>query len=176
MIPVLLAIAVLVILLIVVIAGQPDEFKVARSAAIAATPQKVFSHVNELRKWEDWSPWAKLDPDAKSAFEGPDSGVGSAMSWSGNRKVGEGKMTITESAPASFIQFRLEFLRPFKATNTAEFVFAPRGDQTSVTWSMAGKNNFMGKVFSLFFNCDTMVGKDFEKGLARLKAVAEAGK
>lgn len=173
MIPTLLAIAVLVILLIVVITGQPDEFKVARSAAVAAAPEKVFAHVNELRKWEDWSPWAKLDPDAKSTFEGPESGVGSAMSWSGNRKVGEGKMTITESTPASFIQFRLEFLRPFKATNTAEFEFAPRGKQTLVTWTMLGTNNFIGKVFSLFFNCDTMVGKDFEKGLASLKSIVE---
>ncbi len=171
--PILLALVLIVFLLIIVIAGRPDEFVVARSAVIAAPPEKVFPRVNELKKWEDWSPWAKIDPNAKSTFEGPAAGVGSSMAWDGNKKVGAGKMTIIESQPSSLVGIRLEFLRPFHATNAAEFNFRPGGAQTLVSWSMAGKNNFFFKAFSLFVNCDDMVGKDFEKGLASLKAVVE---
>lgn len=174
MLPVLFALALVGVLFIVIIAGQPDEFKVVRTANIAALPEKVFALVNNLHKWEDWSPWAKLDPNAKNTFAGPDVGVGAAMSWSGNNKIGEGKMTITESAASTLIRFRLEFLRPFKATNTAEFAFTPQGNQTLVTWSMTGTSNFMSKGFSLIINCDKMVGKDFEKGLASLKSVVES--
>jgi hypothetical protein len=173
MIPILCAVAVIVLLFIIVIAGRPDEFVVSRATRISAPPDKVFPRVSELRKWEDWSPWAKLDPDAKSTFEGPAAGVGSAMSWDGNKKVGAGKMTIIESRPSDLVRIRLEFLRPFQATNTAEFNFKPESAQTLVTWSMRGKNNLFFKAFSLLMNCDDMVGKDFEKGLASLKAVAE---
>jgi hypothetical protein len=171
--PILLALALIVFLFIIVIAGRPDEFVVSRSAAISAPPDKVFPCVNELKKWEDWSPWAKRDPNAKSTFEGPAAGVGSAMSWDGNKDVGAGKMTIVESKPNDRIRIRLEFLRPFQATNMAEFNFRSESPQTVVTWSMTGKNNFFFKAFSLFMNCDDMVGKDFEKGLASLKAVVE---
>ncbi len=173
MIPILLALAIVAILFIVVIAGRPDDFTVTRSAKLAASPAKIFPDVNNLHKWEAWSPWAKLDPNAKHSFEGPDAGVGAAMAWSGNKKVGKGRMTITGSELNGRIAFRLEFLRPFKATNTAEFTFQPEGNQTTVTWSMSGQSNFFFKVFGLFMDCDKMVGKDFEKGLADLKSVAE---
>ncbi len=174
MIPVLLALVIVGILLLVVIAGQPDEFKLLRETTIAAPREDIFPHVNDLHKWEAWSPWAKLDPNAKNTFAGPASGAGAAMTWSGNNKVGEGTMTITESTPSSLIQMRLEFLRPFKATNTVEFTLAPRGPQTLVTWSMFGKNNLFSRTFGLFVNCEQMCGKDFEKGLASLKAIAES--
>src|SRR5271170_1839265 len=123
MLPILLALAFIAIIFIVVIAGRPDDFVVSRSATIAAPPEKVFPHVNNLRQWEVWSPWAKLDPNAKNSFEGSPSGVGAVMSWDGNKKVGAGKMTIMESRPCEFIQFKLEFIRPFQATNRAEFGF-----------------------------------------------------
>lgn len=174
MIPILLALAIVAILLFVIIAGQPDEFKVVRTANVAAPPENVFPRVNELKQWDAWSPWAKIDPNCKIVFEGPAAGSGASFTWSGNKKVGEGKMTITESTPSSLIRLRLEFLRPFKATNTAEFQFTSEGGQTLVTWSMTGKNNFPFKVFGLFMDCDTMVGKDFEKGLASLKSVVES--
>ena len=147
---------------------------VSRSAKISAPPEKVFPHVNDLQAWEAWSPWAKLDPNAKNSFEGAASGVGAAMSWDGNKKVGAGRMTISESKPCELIRTRLEFIKPFKAINTAEFTFKPDGNQTTVTWSMSGKNNFFFKVFSLFVDCDKLVAKDFEKGLAAMKSVAEA--
>ena len=173
MLPILLALAVIAILFIVLLVGQPDEFRVARSAMIAAPPEQVFPHVNTLRSWEAWSPWAKLDPNARNSFEGPDAGVGAAMAWDGNKKVGAGRMTIVESRASNWIKFKLEFLRPFKATNFAEFTFTPEGQQTTVNWSMSGTNNLAGKVFGLFVNCDKMIGRDFEKGLASLKAVVE---
>lgn len=174
MIPILLALALVGILLLVVVAGQPDEFKMSRAAQIAAPPEKIFPQVNELRKWDAWSPWAKLDPNAKNSFEGPAAGVGAAMTWAGNKKIGEGKMTITASHPHHLIGLKLEFLRPFKTTNTAEFAFKPTGGGTTVVWSMAGKSNFFFKAFGLFMNCDDLAGKDFEKGLANLKSITEA--
>jgi len=174
MLPILLALAFIAILFIVVVAGQPDEFKLARSTTISAPPEKVFPHINDLHKWEAWSPWAKMDPNAKPSFEGAASGTGAAMAWAGNKKIGEGRMTITGSQPNEFIRFKLEFVKPFKATHTAEFTFKSEENQTVVTWSMSGKNNLFFKVFGLLMNCDKMAGNDFEKGLANLKSVAEA--
>ena len=173
MLPIFLALAFIAILFIVVIAGQPGEFKLSRSAKIAAPPEKVFPHVNDFHNWEAWSPWAKMDPACKNTFAGASSGTGAIFSWVGNNKVGEGRMTILESRPSDFIRIQIEFFKPFKATNTAEFGFQPEGGQTVVTWSMSGKNNFMGKIFGLFVNCEKMVGRDFEKGLAAMKSVVE---
>ena len=173
MIPIFLALAVIGIIFIVVVAGQPCEFKLSRCTKISAPPAKVFPHVNELRRWDAWSPWAKLDPDAKNSFSGPDAGSGSVMAWDGNKKIGAGQMTITESCANELIRFRLEFFRPFKATNAAEFNFRSEAGQTIVIWTMTGRSNFFFKIFGLFKNCDDMVGKDFENGLASLKSVAE---
>ena len=173
MLPILLALAFIAIILIVIIAGRPSEFTVSRSARIAALPEKVFPHVNDLHKWEAWSPWAKMDPACKNSHDGASAGVGAAMSWSGNRKVGAGRMTIVESKANDLVRIKLEFLKPFKATNTAEFTFKPEANQTLVTWSMSGKNNLFFKAFGLIMDCDKMVGRDFEKGLAQMKSVVE---
>jgi len=156
-----------------VVVLQPADFRVTRSAAIAAPPGVVFAQVNDLRQWEAWSPWTKLDPAARETFEGPRAGTGAVLRWAGNSEVGEGSMRITESRPNEFIQFRLEFLKPFEATSTAEFVFTPEGGQTVVSWTMFGRNSFMAKAVVLFLDCDAMVGGQFEKGLAQLKSVAE---
>jgi hypothetical protein len=174
MIPVLLALMFIFILLVTVILGQPNGFRVVRSQEMSASPEVVFAHVNDLHKWEAWSPWAKLDPNSKSAFSGPDSGNGAAMRWEGNSKVGVGTMTITENKPPSQITLRLDFEKPMQATNIAVFGFAPAGNQTIVTWTMSGQNKLMGKVFSTLVNCDKMVGGQFEKGLQNLKAVVES--
>ena len=176
MIPILLALVIIGILLFVIIAGRPDEFKVVRSATMAASPTTVFEQVNDFHKWDNWSPWAKLDPACKNAFSGADAGKDAGFAWDGNNKVGAGRMTITESQSPELIRINLEFLRPFKSTNTTEFTFRPQGNQTLVTWTMTGKNNLMSKVFGLFVDCDTMVGKDFEKGLASIKSIVEIGK
>lgn len=176
MVPILLALVIIGILLFVIIVGRPDEFKVVRSATMAASPARVFEQVNDFHKWDAWSPWAKLDPACKNTFSGAAAGKDAGFAWDGNNKVGAGRMTITESQSPELIRINLEFLRPFKSTNTTEFTFKPQGSQTLVTWSMTGKNNFMSKVFGLFVDCDTMVGKDFEKGLTSMKAITEATK
>ena len=170
---ILIALAVIIIIFVGVVASRPSEFRVSRTAAMSAPPPTVFTEVNDLHKWEAWSPWAKLDPAAKNTFEGPGAGNGAVMRWDGNQNVGAGNMTITESRPSEFIRFKLEFLRPFKGINTAEFTFTPEGSQTVVTWTMTGKNNFMSKAVGLFINCDKMVGGQFEQGLAQMKSVVE---
>ena len=172
---ILILAAIAVIIFIVVAAMQPSDFRITRTGTITAPASAVFAQVNDLHKWDAWSPWAKLDPDAKNSFEGSESGVGAIMRWVGNNKVGQGSMTIMESRPDEFISFKLEFLKPFKATNTSEFTFFSENDQTSVTWSMYGKNNFMGKAIGLIMSCEKMVGSQFEKGLATLKSVVELG-
>jgi uncharacterized protein YndB with AHSA1/START domain len=171
---ILIIAAVLVVGFVVVVLTRPDDFRLSRSTTIAAPPAVVFAQVNDFHKWEAWSPWAKLDPYATNSFEGPAEGVGAKFSWAGNSKVGTGSMTITESRPDDLVRLRLDFLKPFKQTSTTEFTMQPTENQTVVTWTMTGKNNFMAKAFSLFMDCEKMIGPDFEKGLANLKAVAEA--
>ena len=172
---ILIVIAVIIIAFVIVVALRPANFRVTRSASILAPPEAVFAQVNDFHCWESWSPWAKLDPQAKNAYEGPAAGTGAAFAWSGNNKVGEGRMTITESRPNEFVGFQIQFLRPFKATNAAEFTFRREGNQTVVSWTMSGRNNFLCKAMGLFMNCDNMIGSQFEKGLATMKSIVEAG-
>ncbi len=156
-------------------AVQSDKFQVQRSTVIAASPEQVFPHVNDLHQWDAWSPWAKKDPHAVNSFEGPDAGVGAKFKWSGNCEVGEGQMTVTGSTPGELVQIQLEFTKPFEDSSDVEFVFRPEGDQTRVIWTMSGvQANFIGKVMCLLMNMDQMVGTDFEAGLASLKTIVEA--
>jgi len=171
---ILIALAVIVVVFVGVVAMQPSEFRVVRSATMSAPAPAVFAQVNDFHHWEAWSPWAKLDPAAKNSFEGPSAGIGAIFRWAGNKEVGEGSMTITESRPSDLIRIKLEFLKPFAATNSAEFTFKPEGNQTAVTWSMAGKNNFISKAICLFMNMDKMVGGKFEEGLAKMRSIVEA--
>lgn len=158
------------------VAMQPADFRIVRTGKIAAPQAQVFEHVNDFHKWQDWSPWAKLDPNAKTTFEGPPSGVGSAFSWSGNNGVGEGKMTITESRPNDLVKMRLDFTKPMQATNITEFTFKPDGAGTEVTWAMSGTNNFLARAMCLVFNGDKMVGGQFEQGFANMNAVVSGKK
>src|SRR5262245_17499192 len=119
---------------VVFIASRPSEFKVTRTATINASPESIFPHVNDLHQWDAWSPWAKIDPNAKMTFEGPQSGVGAKMTWSGNNDVGEGSLTIEESTPSSKVRYRLDFVRPFGGTSMSEFTLAPKDGATEVTW------------------------------------------
>lgn len=171
---VLIAVALALVAIVGVIATRPAEFSIERSATIAAPPDVVFSYVNEFKKWDEWSPWDKLDPDQKKTYEGPAAGVGAVTAWEGNDDVGKGKMTITESKPGEKVAIKLEFMEPMAATNTTDFTFKGDGEKTNVTWKMAGSHDFMGKAFSMFMDMDQMVGKDFEAGLATLKTKSEA--
>ncbi len=171
---VLIVLIAVVVVFVIVVATRPADFRVTRTARIAAPSSAVFAQVNDFHNWAAWSPWARLDPAMRQSYEGAPAGPGAVYSWTGNKKVGEGRMTILESHPSDLVRIKLEFLKPFAATNVADFTFKPEGDQTVVTWSMAGKNNFMAKAFGLFMNMDKLVGGDFEKGLAQMKSVAEA--
>jgi uncharacterized protein YndB with AHSA1/START domain len=170
---VLLAIAILVAAFLGYVALQPSDYRITRSATMTAPPAAVFEQVNDFHKWEAWSPWAKKDPNAKNSFEGPASGTGAVFKWSGNDEVGEGSMTLTESQPNELIRLRLDFVKPFEDTANTEFTFKPEGDKTRVTWTMSGKNNFIGRIICTFMNMDKMVGGDFEQGLANMKSVVE---
>jgi len=174
LIKILIAVAVIVVVFIVVVAMQPSVFRVARSATISAPPPAVFAQVNDFHKWEAWNPWGKIDPAMKQTYEGAPAGPGAIYTWVGNKNVGEGRMTLTESRPSDLIRIKLEFFKPFAGTNIAEFTFKPAGNQTAVTWSMTGKNNFMAKAIHLFMNMDKMIGGQFEMGLAQMKSIVEA--
>ena len=172
---ILLILLALVAILAIVIQTRPGEFTVTRSAVIPAPPAEVFPHVNNLHLWNEWSPWAKLDPNATNTFAGPDEGKGASMSWAGNNEVGEGTMTITESQPSEKVGFDLEFRKPMAGASQVEFTFAPEGEQTKVTWTMAGKNNFVGKAFGLLMDCEKMCGDQFEQGFKNLEEVVKGG-
>lgn len=165
--------AAIVVVLVIVIAVQPSEFRITRSATIAGPAAVVFAQVNDFQKWQAWSPWAKLDPAAKNTFEGPAAGTGAIFRWAGNNDVGEGKMTIIESRPHELVRFRLEFYKPMAGVCDAEFTFKPVGDQTTVAWTMTGRNNFVAKAICLVMDMDQMVGGQFEKGLASIKSIVE---
>ena len=174
---ILITLVVIVIVFVIIVATRPSAFTITRSALIVAPAEIVFAQVNDLHKWDAWSPWAKLDPAMKQTHEGAALGVGAIYSWDGNKEVGAGRMTITESRTNEAIRIKLEFLKPFAAVNDTEFTFKAadaNGNQTAVTWTMSGKNNFISKAVCMFMNMDKMVGGDFEKGLANLKTIAEA--
>ena len=151
----------------------PDTFSVQRSATIKAPPEKIFAVLNDFHRWTDWSPWEKLDPAMKRTFEGPANGKGAIYAWEGDSKVGAGRMEITDAAPASKVVIKLDFLKPIEGHNTTEFVLAPAGDSTRVTWDMHGPSTFITNLMGVFVSMDSMVGKDFETGLANLKAATE---
>ena len=174
LVKILIAFIVIVLVVLVVVAWQPATFRIARSVTISAPPERVFAEVNDLHKWEAWSPWLKADPAAKTAYEGAPAGAGAAFRWSGNKDVGEGRMTITESRPNQLVRLRLDFMRPFASSSVAEFTFAPDGDRTRVTWSMTGDKNLLAKAIHLVLDMDKMVGTKFDEGLAQMKVVAEA--
>lgn len=176
---VLIVLAVLCVVLVVagvVVSMQPGTFTVQRSSTVLATPPTVFPQVNDLQAWDAWSPWKELDPNPKKTLSTPSAGKGATFTWSGNEKVGEGSLTILESRPNEVVEIEQVFVRPLAGRARMVFTFAPEGDGTRVTWTMDGTNNFIGKAMYLVMDMDTMLGKDFERGLANLKRVVEQGK
>jgi hypothetical protein len=169
----LAAIAAIIVVFLVVVAMQPADFKVERSATMRAPAPAAFAQVNDFQNWRAWSPWEKVDPQLKRQYQGPKAGTGAVYAWQGNKDVGEGRMTITESKPAELVRIKLEFFQPFAATNQADFTFRPAADGTTVTWTMTGQNNFVSKAMCMFVNMDKMVGGMFEQGLTQMKSVVE---
>ncbi len=169
--------AIVVVMLIAGVLGyaatKPDTFRVERSASIKASPEKIYPLINDFKAWPSWSPWEKKDPAMKRSFGAVTSGKGAKYSWEGNNDVGQGSMEIAESVPASKITLKLDFLKPFEAHNTVDFRLEAKGNMTTVTWAMQGPAPFLSKLIHVFVNMDSMVGKDFEEGLANLRTVAE---
>jgi hypothetical protein len=166
--------AALVVVLLLVIVTRPSTYHVERSTIISATPEAVFAHVADFKKWDAWSPWHKLDPNMKATYEGTQGTVGASYAWIGNDDVGAGKMTIMAIEANKKVDIKLEFIKPFESKANNGFNFGHVGKDTKVTWSMDGNNDFLGKAMSLVMDMDAMIGKDFEKGLADMKRVVES--
>jgi len=170
---ILIVIVAAIALLLIVAATRPDTFRVQRSARIKAPKEKIFALINDFHRWATWSPYEKLDPAMNRSFSGSEAGAGAVYAWNGNDKAGAGRMEITDTSPSK-ITIDLDFERPFKNHCVAEFTLDDNGGDTNVTWALQGRDPFIGKLFSLFFNRDKMVGKDFEAGLATLKTATES--
>ena len=171
---ILIGLVVVIAVFLIIVALRPVDFRVERSATISAPAALLFEQVNDHHKFAVWNPFLKLDPNVKNTYSGPDSGIGAVCSWEGNSKIGAGSATIIESKPGELVRQRMDWKRPMEGTSTVEFTFKNVGDKTVVTWAMYGKNNFMGKIVSLFINCEKMVGPQFEQGLTNLGKVVAA--
>ena len=166
-------IAVLIAGVLVLAATKPDTFRVQRAAGIKAPPEKVFALINDFKRWDAWSPWEKKDPAMKRTWGAVTSGKGAKYAWEGNSDVGQGSMEIAESVPSSKVTLKLDFVKPFEAHNIVVFTLEPKGGTTNVTWVMEGPVPYFAKIIHVFLDMDSMVGKDFEAGLASLKVIAE---
>lgn len=171
---VVVVLLVLILGAVAFVATRPGDYQVERSAVIAAPAEVVHGKLNDFHAWPEWSPWENRDPSMTRTFDGPQSGVGSVYAWAGNDQVGEGRMTILESVPGERVGIQLDFIKPFASTSTTTFALGPSVDGTRVTWTMAGKHNFVSKAMCVFMPMDKMVGPDFEQGLSKLKLVSEA--
>ena len=168
-----IAIAVLIAGVLIFAATKPDTFSVQRAASIKAPPEKVFALINDFKRWDAWSPWEKKDPKMKRTWGAVTSGKGAKYAWEGNSDVGQGSMEIAESVAPSKVTLKLDFVKPFEAHNIVQFTLEPKGDTTNVTWAMQGPTPYFAKIIHVFIDMDSMVGKDFEAGLANLKTIAE---
>lgn len=167
-------VALLLVLLIALAATRPNTFRVERATTIKAPAEKVFAYLHDFQKFGLWSPWEKLDPEMQRTFSGPPSGVGSVYAWTGNDKVGAGRMEIKAVEPNAKVNIQLDFLKPFESHNTTDYLLKSNADgTTTVTWAMYGPMPFISKLMGIFVSMDAMIGKDFEQGLANLKAAAE---
>ena len=170
---VFVVIMLLIAVLLFVAGTRPDRFRVQRSIRIDAQREKLYAIVCDFHHFPAWSPWAALDPAMRKTFSGAASGIGSVYEWQGNGKVGQGRMEITDAVEPARVVIKLDFLKPFEAHNTAEYLLLPSGEGTEFTWAMEGSSNFVSKLMGLFFSMEKMIGLQFEQGLASLKALAE---
>jgi carbon monoxide dehydrogenase subunit G len=170
---VVVAIVVSIAVVLVIAATRPDTFRVARSTRIKAPPEAIFPLIEDFRNWSAWSPYETRDPAVKRSFGATTKGKGAEYAWEGNRNVGSGRMEITDSSAPSKLALDLHMLTPMKADNAVEFTLAPQGDATDVTWAMDGRVPYFAKIVHMVIDMDRMVGRDFEAGLAKLKAAAE---
>lgn len=172
---ILIAIAAVLVLFVGFVAMRSSDIAITRSTTINAAPAAPYALVSNFSTWDKWSPWEQLDPDMKKTITGTPGAVGSTYHWVSDKDdVGEGKMTLTNAKPNELLDIDLHFIKPFEAKNVITFHFIPKGSSTEVSWSMTGRKDFMMKAVTLFMDMDAMVGADFEKGLAQLKAQSES--
>ena len=168
-----LVVVVLVVAVLAYASTRPDRLHVERAASIMAPPEKIFPLISDFHSWPSWSPYEKRDPGMKRTYSGAAEGKGAVYEWDGNSEVGQGRMEITDSSDPSRVTIKLDFMEPIEGHNVAEFALVPEGSTTNVTWSMDGPSPYIGKLIGVFIDMDTMIGNDFETGLANLKAIAE---
>jgi len=168
-----IVVAVIVAAILAFAATRPDSFRVVRTTSIKAPPEKIYPLLADFHAWPAWSPWEKLDPALRRTFSGAPSGKGAVYEWAGDGKVGAGRMEITDAVVPSKVAIQLDFAAPIEARNVTAFTLAPAAGATNVTWDMSGPSNYLTKVMGVFVSMDSMIGKDFEAGLANLKAAAE---
>ena len=154
-------------------ATKPDSFHVQRSISIQAAPEKIYTVLADFHQSVAWSPYEKKDPAMKRAFSGPENGKGAVYHFAGNKEVGKGRLTITDTIPPSKVVLALDMDEPFEGHNIVEYTLTSNGGSTDVIWAIHGRQPYIGKVMSLFIDCDKMIGKDFEVGLVNLKALSE---
>ena len=167
-----LVLVLLIAGLLLFAATRPDSFSVERRIVIQAPPEKIQPLIADFHRWADWSPWEKLDPALQRSFGGPPAGVGATYAWQGNKAVGSGRMEVKGAAPDK-VNIQLDFIEPFEGHNKTDFMLTPTGSGTEVRWVMAGPAPFISKLMGVFVSMDSMIGKDFEKGLAQMKSAAE---
>lgn len=173
MVVAIVVVIVLIGLVLAIAQSRPNEFTVQRTVRIAAPPERIYPDIVDFHRWPGWSPWERMDPAMQKTYTGAASGRGAVYEWAGNSKVGQGRMEITDATAPTSVTVKLDFMKPFETHNTARFTLVPAGESTDVTWSMFGSSPLMIKLMSVFFNMDKLVGKDFERGLATLKTLAE---
>ena len=171
---ILIVLVVIIAAVLIYAATRPNDFVTTRTATIKAAPEAIFPPINDFSRWPAWSPYEKLDPNMKRTLSVAPSGKGAAYAWEGNGKAGKGRMEIVNSVPSSLVSLKLDFEKPFRANNTVDFTLTPSGDTTAVSWAMRGSRPFIAKLMGLFMNFDTLIGRDFEVGLANLKRNTEA--
>jgi hypothetical protein len=169
----LLILAAIVAVLLIYAATRPDTFRVERHIVIHRPADHIFPFLEDFRAWSHWSPWEDLDPALQRTYKGSDRGVGAIYEWEGNSKVGKGHMEIIRCDAPTHITIDLSFIRPFKAENAAAFDLELQGPATEVSWAIYGPLPFGSKLMGIFVSMDKLMGKDFERGLAKLKAAAE---
>ena len=173
---IILVIALLLAAFLVFVSTRPNTFSVKRAIVIKARPAAIYPLIDNFHPegWGRWSPWEGIDPELKRTYSGPHEGVGSVYEWEGNNKVGSGRMEIQHAEAPMSLEIKLDFFKPMKNTNRTVFQVIEEGEESMVTWTMSGPVPFVGKIFHLFMNMDGMVGGQFDQGLQKLKAIAEA--
>lgn len=168
-----ISLAVLILVLLAYAWSRPDHFRVQRELFIKAPPERIYALIANFNQWPAWSPWEKLDPAMQRSLSGAAQGRGAVYAWSGDGKVGQGRMEITDAAAPTRVQIQLDFIKPFESRNTTEFTLQAQDGGTRVGWVMYGPSPFISKLMGVFISMDRMIGKDFELGLTQMKAAAE---